>query len=72
MTDTTEAWVQRFNPAGVPCGPVNTMDQVFADPQVRHLNLTSHDYADRCYASRDYAEGRAARREKRIPVFEGR
>jgi enoyl-CoA hydratase len=32
----------------------------------------AHDYADRCYASRDYAEGRAARREKRIPVFEGR
>ncbi len=27
--------------------------------------------ADRCYASRDYAEGRAARREKRSPVFVG-
>jgi DNA-binding FadR family transcriptional regulator len=32
----------------------------------------AHDYADRCCASRNYAEGRAARREKRIPVFEGR
>src|SRR6202165_567038 len=27
--------------------------------------------ADRCYASRDYAEGRAAQREKREPVFQG-
>jgi enoyl-CoA hydratase len=30
------------------------------------------DYADRCYASSDYAEGRLARREKRTPRFEGR
>jgi len=27
--------------------------------------------ADLCYASRDYAEGRAAQREKRKPVFQG-
>jgi enoyl-CoA hydratase len=27
--------------------------------------------ADRCYASCDYAEGRAAQREKRKPVFQG-
>jgi crotonobetainyl-CoA:carnitine CoA-transferase CaiB-like acyl-CoA transferase len=24
----------------VPCGPVYTMDEVFADPQVRHLAMT--------------------------------
>ena len=30
-------WIQRFNEAGVPCGEINTIDQVFADPQVRHL-----------------------------------
>jgi enoyl-CoA hydratase len=29
-------------------------------------------FADACYASHDYAEGRAARREKRPPRFEGR
>ncbi|HEY0802116.1 MAG TPA: enoyl-CoA hydratase-related protein [Steroidobacteraceae bacterium] len=27
--------------------------------------------ADLCYASRDYAEGRSAQREKRKPVFQG-
>jgi len=38
-TDTTANWVEKFNAAGVPCGPVYTMDQVFADPQVQHLGL---------------------------------
>jgi len=32
-------WVERFNAAGVPCGPINSIDQVFADPQVRHLGI---------------------------------
>jgi len=27
-------WLERLEPAGVPSGPVNTLDQVFADPQV--------------------------------------
>ncbi|MBX6376007.1 MAG: CoA transferase [Acetobacteraceae bacterium] len=39
MKDTAENWIRRFNEAGVPCGPVYTMDQVFADPQVQHLKL---------------------------------
>ncbi|WP_135467636.1 CaiB/BaiF CoA transferase family protein [Crenalkalicoccus roseus] len=38
-TRTTAEWVRAFNEAGVPCGPVYTMDQVFADEQVRHLGL---------------------------------
>lgn len=38
-TNTSEYWVSRFNEAGVPCGPVYAMDQVFADPQVRHLGM---------------------------------
>jgi crotonobetainyl-CoA:carnitine CoA-transferase CaiB-like acyl-CoA transferase len=29
-----EAWVQRLNAVGVPCGPVLDLAQVFADPQV--------------------------------------
>jgi crotonobetainyl-CoA:carnitine CoA-transferase CaiB-like acyl-CoA transferase len=33
-------WIERLNKAGVPCGPIYSIDQVFADPQVRHLNLT--------------------------------
>ena len=34
-------WVELFEEAGVPCGPINTMDQVFADPQVQHLGIAS-------------------------------
>jgi crotonobetainyl-CoA:carnitine CoA-transferase CaiB-like acyl-CoA transferase len=32
-------WVERFNKAGVPCGPIYTIDQVFADAQVKHLGI---------------------------------
>ena len=32
-------WVERFNAAGVPCGPIYSIDQMFADPQVRHLGI---------------------------------
>jgi formyl-CoA transferase len=33
----SEELVTLLNGAGVPCGPIYRMDQVFADPQVRHL-----------------------------------
>ena len=32
---TTAEWVEGLAGIGVPCGPVNTLDQVFADPQVQ-------------------------------------
>jgi crotonobetainyl-CoA:carnitine CoA-transferase CaiB-like acyl-CoA transferase len=32
-------WVERFNKASVPCGPIYTIDKMFADPQVEHLGL---------------------------------
>jgi formyl-CoA transferase len=32
-------WIELFEEAGIPCGPINTIDQVFADPQVKHLRL---------------------------------
>jgi formyl-CoA transferase len=37
--DTTAAWIERLNQAGVPCGPIHRIDEVFADPQVRRLGL---------------------------------
>ena len=36
---TTAEWVEGLNKAGVPSGPVYTMDQVFADTQVKHLGM---------------------------------
>ncbi len=37
--DTAESWVTRLNNVGVPCGPVNTVAEAFADPQVQHLAM---------------------------------
>lgn len=34
-----EAWVDKLRRAGVPCAPVNAIDEVFRDPQVLHLGL---------------------------------
>jgi formyl-CoA transferase len=36
---STAEWVERINKAGVPCGPIYAIDQVFADPQVKHLGI---------------------------------
>jgi crotonobetainyl-CoA:carnitine CoA-transferase CaiB-like acyl-CoA transferase len=36
---TTSEWISLLEPLGVPCGPINRLDQVFADPQVRHRGL---------------------------------
>ena len=33
-TEGTAYWVATLNAAGVPCGPVNTVEQVFQDPQI--------------------------------------
>ena len=32
-------WLALLQPAGVPCGPINDLHQVFADPQVRHRGM---------------------------------
>jgi formyl-CoA transferase len=31
--------IDRLNYAGVPCGPIYTIDKMFADPQVTHLHM---------------------------------
>jgi len=36
---TSAEWVERLNKAGVPCGPIYAIDQMFADPQVQHLKM---------------------------------
>ncbi|HTT81601.1 MAG TPA: CoA transferase [Stellaceae bacterium] len=38
-TRDSAQWIERFNAAGVPAGPIYAIDQVFADPQVRHLGI---------------------------------
>ena len=38
---TSAEWVEIMNKAGVPCGPIYRMDQVFADPQVKHMQVAA-------------------------------
>jgi len=40
-TRTSAEWVDAFNIAGVPCGPIYAVDQMFADPQVKHLDVVA-------------------------------
>lgn len=39
VTKSTETWVREFNEAGVPCGPIYAIDQMFEDAQVKHLGI---------------------------------
>ena len=38
---STREWMEILNRDGIPCGPIYTMDQVFADPQVKHLRASA-------------------------------
>jgi len=37
---TTAEWIEILTAADLPCGPINKMNEVFEDPQVRHLEMT--------------------------------
>ncbi len=41
VTKTAAEWVAILNAASVPCGPIYSMDQVFDDPQVKHLEAAA-------------------------------
>jgi crotonobetainyl-CoA:carnitine CoA-transferase CaiB-like acyl-CoA transferase len=36
---STDTWVKELNAAGVPCGPIYSIDQMFEDAQVQHLGI---------------------------------
>ena len=36
---TTAGWIEALRAANVPCGPINDLAQVFAEPQVRHRGM---------------------------------
>jgi crotonobetainyl-CoA:carnitine CoA-transferase CaiB-like acyl-CoA transferase len=40
-TKPSAYWVEKLDEAGIPAGPINTIDKVFADPQVQHLGLAA-------------------------------
>ncbi|KAF0225031.1 MAG: acyl-CoA transferase/carnitine [Rhodospirillaceae bacterium] len=38
---SSAAWIEMLEAAGVPCGPINTLDQVFDNPQIRHRGMVA-------------------------------
>jgi crotonobetainyl-CoA:carnitine CoA-transferase CaiB-like acyl-CoA transferase len=38
---SSREWIDILNKAGVPCGPIYKMDEVFADAQVKHLKMAA-------------------------------
>jgi formyl-CoA transferase len=41
VTRPSAEWVEQLNAAGVPCGPIHNVKEVFEDPQVQHLQLAT-------------------------------
>ncbi len=39
LTRDCDWWLRELNAHGIPCGPINRLDQVFADAQVQHRGL---------------------------------
>ncbi|MCX7898398.1 MAG: CoA transferase [Rhodocyclaceae bacterium] len=46
QTQPRSAWLARLMAAGVPCGPINDLEEVFADPQVRHRGMAFTMFRD--------------------------
>lgn len=44
----SKSWITALNAVGVPCGPIYTIDQVFQDEQVQHLETTRHVQSPCC------------------------
>ena len=39
---TTSEWLSALDAVGIPCGPINTLDKVFAEPQVQAREMLVH------------------------------
>ena len=52
----SKSWVDSLNEAGVPCGPIYRMDEVFADPQVQHIGAAAEVSHPRLGRSRIVAQ----------------
>lgn len=39
LEQSTHAWIEALEHAHVPCGPINTIKQVFEDPQIQHRGM---------------------------------
>lgn len=42
VAKTTDEWIDALEKANVPCGPINTLDRVFDNPQVQHRDMVRY------------------------------
>jgi formyl-CoA transferase len=42
LEKTAREWLSALEEAGIPCGPINTLDKVFAEPQVKAREMLIH------------------------------
>jgi crotonobetainyl-CoA:carnitine CoA-transferase CaiB-like acyl-CoA transferase len=46
-TQDSAYWIQLLNDARIPCGPIYTLDQAFADPQIVHTGIARKVHSER-------------------------
>jgi crotonobetainyl-CoA:carnitine CoA-transferase CaiB-like acyl-CoA transferase len=68
-------WIDIFNTTGVPCGPIYSIDQVFADPQVSHLGIAQTakraDGSDQTFVGQGVTLSRTPSKIVAIPPNQG-
>jgi len=62
VAKTSAEWIDEFNTIGVPCGPIYSIDQMFADEQVKHLGIAQTakrpDGSDEAFVGQPFALSR--------------
>ncbi len=72
---TSAEWIDIYNTIGVPCGPIYNIDQVFADPQVKHLGVAETakrpDGSDETFVAQPFTLSRTPSRIVATPPEQG-
>jgi formyl-CoA transferase len=72
---TSAAWIDIFNRTGVPCGPIYSIDQVFADEQVKHLGMAAAgrrpDGSEQLFVAQPFSMSRTSTRIAATPPEQG-
>jgi crotonobetainyl-CoA:carnitine CoA-transferase CaiB-like acyl-CoA transferase len=72
---TSADWIDKFNTIGVPCGPIYSIDQVFADEQVKHLGIAQAakraDGSDQVFVGQPVALSRTPSKIVATPPAQG-
>jgi len=72
---TSAEWIAIFNKTGVPCGPIYSIDQVFADEQVKHLGMAAAghrpDGSEQLFVAQPFSLSRTPTRIAATPPAQG-